>query len=44
MVLVTLENLPDFDHVTFAGRFIERDAERVVVNHPEIHPVRLGEF
>ena len=42
--LVTLKNLPDLDDVAFAGRFVERDAQRMAVNFAEIHPVRFGSF
>ena len=41
---VAIEDLQNFGHVGFGRGFVERNAERVVVNQPEIHPVRFGNF
>ena len=41
---VAVEHLPDFGRVVGAGGLVERDADGVIVNHAEVHPMRLGDL
>ena len=41
-VSVAAEDTPDIRKVLFGGCFINRDAHRMLVDGPEVHPVPFG--